>query len=271
MAELNLEFTEMEIQSFLKRIEVDFSVPNEQSLEEIVSGIIEHLPFQNFSMLTDDWVRPSPLKIKRDMLSGHGGLCTVRNPFLHEFLKSLGFSVRYVSSTINEPDCHISLLVNIDNNDWWVDVGNGFPYLKPIQLGNQREINHPFIKYRIVNKQGRWYVQHKKSEGEWKTNHHFSDNGVPYSIFDKMHKLHYSIPGWGPFLTGLRVNRWWMEGGVILKDERAFSPDGEEILRTPMEIISWVKKWFPKSGFLDSIDVQNADLIWRKTASKFGD
>jgi|MDSW01.1.fsa_nt_gb N-hydroxyarylamine O-acetyltransferase len=269
MADFRIDFTDEEVESFLHRIEVNCSQPSPSFLEAIVSGIIEHIPFQNFSMLTDDWVRPSPHKIKLDMLSGHGGLCTVRNPFLHELLDRLGFSVRFVSSTIMEPDCHISLLVNIDNKDWWVDVGNGFPYLKPIMLGDESEVTHPFIHYRIVNVEDRWHVQHRKPEEDWKTNHHFSDIGVPYSVFDKMHHLHYSTPGWGPFLTGLRVNRWWPEGGVILKDERASSPHGEIILKTPSEITGWLNKWFIKSGFLDSINVAAADLIWRRTSVEF--
>jgi len=266
MANLSIRFTENEVESFLNRIEAIRSEPSPSFLEAIVSGIIEHLPFQNISMLTDDWVRPCPSKIKSDMLSGHGGLCTVRNPFLHEFLKSLGFSVRYVSSTIMEPDCHISLLVNIDGRDWWVDVGNGFPYLKPILLGDEEEVNHPFIDYRIVNIGNRWHVQHRKLDREWETNHHFSQIGVPYSVFDRMHHLHYSTPGWGPFLIGLRVNRWWVDGGVILKDERASSPHCEETLRTPIEVVDWLRKWFPKSGFLNSINVDSADLIWRITS-----
>jgi N-hydroxyarylamine O-acetyltransferase len=266
MVDLSIEFSDNEIESFLHRIEVIRSEPSPLFLGAIISGIIEHLPFQNISMLTDEWVRPGPSKIKSDMLNGHGGLCTVRNPFLHEFLKGVGFSVRYVSSTIMEPDCHISLLVDIDNQDWWIDVGNGFPYLKPILLGDEGVVNHPFIDYRIVNIKGRWHVQHRKSDREWKTNHHFSDIGVPYSVFDKMHRLHYSSPGWGPFLTGLRVNRWWAEGGVILRDERASSPQGEEMLQNPSEVVGWLRKWFLKPGFLDSVDVESADLIWRRTS-----
>jgi len=264
MNEAFIEFSENEIQSFLDRIEVTRSEPTPIFLENTVSGIIEHLPFQNISMLTDEWVRPTLSKIKADMLSGHGGLCTVRNPFLYGFLNSLGFSVRFVSSSISEPDCHISLLVEIDEQDWWVDVGNGFPYLKPILLGDETAVKHRFIDYRIVDINGRWHVQHRRSGKEWETNHHFSEEGVPFSVFDTMHNLHYSAPGWGPFLTGLRVNRWWNDGGVILKDERASSPEGEVQLCTPSEVISWLSRWFPKSGFLNSIDVQSADLIWRR-------
>ena len=266
MTELFIEFTENDIQSFLERIEVTNSEPTALFLEKIVSGIIEHLPFQNISMLTDEWIRPSAEKIKSDMLSGKGGLCTIRNPFLHEFLKSLGFSVRFVSSTIREPDCHISVLVEIDEQDWWVDVGNGFPYLKPIFLGDETIVRHRFMDYRIISLDDRWHVQHRKPKREWVTNHHFSDTGVSFATFDKMHELHYSVPGWGPFLTGLRVNRWWGDGGAIIKDEKASSPEGEELLCKSSDLFYWLKRWFPKPGLLDSVDVHCADEIWRKNS-----
>ena len=150
-------------------------------------------------MLTNEWIRPTNKLIKHDMLSGLGGLCTVRNPFLHEFLKCLGYKVRFASSTMIEPDCHITLIVELDGNDWWVDVGNGYPYMEPIMLGDQKEKSNWFMKYKLVQKSGRYHVYHKINNGDWELNHHFSAKGVDFSAFDRMHHLHYSVPGWGPF------------------------------------------------------------------------
>ena len=79
-----------------------------------------------------------------------------------------------------------------------------------------------------------------------------------------MHQMHYSLPGWGPFLTGLRVNRWSKDGGILLRDHRASSPDGDALLDNPLEIIDWITNWFPKSGFIESVDVHNAWRIWKE-------
>ena len=249
---------------FLKRIEVSFELPSPTFLGNICSGIIEHIPFQNLSMLTDERIRPSKEKICNDMLSGHGGLCTVRNPFLYHLLSTLGFDARYVSSSMHEPNCHITILVSISGEDWWADVGNGFPYHVPIRLGDSTPVQHPFMKYRIIENEGRWFVQHNREESGWKTNHHFNSQGVPYSAFDRMHQMHYSLPGWGPFLTGLRVNRWSEDGGIVLRDHRASSPDGETLFENPLEIIDWITNWFPKSGFIESVDVDKAWRIWKE-------
>lgn len=269
MSLLDISFSRIEVDSFLERIDCGITSPSIQQLSSIVSGIIEHIPFQNISMLTNEWIRPTNKLIKHDMLSGLGGLCTVRNPFLHEFLKCLGYKVRFASSTMIEPDCHITLIVELDGNDWWVDVGNGYPYMEPIMLGDQKEKSNWFMKYKLVQKSGRYHVYHKINDGDWELNHHFSAKGVDFSAFDRMHHLHYSVPGWGPFLTGLRVNRFWKNGGVIIRNERASSPEGTCDLKTDAQLGSWLNKWFTKSGFVDRIDVSKANFIWKEEKRKW--
>jgi arylamine N-acetyltransferase/SAM-dependent methyltransferase len=251
-----------QVSTYLNRIEVIQQRPNTHFLRAIVSGTITHLPFQNLSMLTRERIRPSPEQICSDMVSGIGGLCTVRNPFLFHLLSKLGFNVRYVSVDINKQACHIALLVNIDGDDWWVDVGNGFPYHHPVRLGDGTPIIHSFLQYRLIYQHNRWEVQHCRN-GLWKTNYHFSSEGVDYSTFDEMHESHYSQPGWGPFLTGLRVNRWGGEDYAILRDNIATSPDGEEIIDTPEKVQGWISKWFPKSGFLENVNVTAAFYMWK--------
>ena len=263
MTEFKMQLTETEVNRFLEQICVGKNTPSAAFLKEIVSGIVEHVPFQNITMLTGPRHRPSENWIKNEMLNGLGGLCTVRNPFLFSLLEALGFEVRFVSSTILEPDCHISLIVTVDNAEWWVDVGNGYPYFSPVRLGDDSPQTNWFFRYRLVQNGSRFEVLHALHEGDWSVNHHFSPEGVEFSVFDRMHEMHYTQPGWGPFLTGLRVNRFWSAGGVVLKDHRASSPDGEETLHHPNEVHNWLKQWFEPS-FWDHINVDLAFERWKK-------
>ena len=262
MVDFDLELTDSDVTSFLRQIQVEKGQPSPLFLEQIVAGIVEHVPFQNITMLTGPRQRPSNGWIKKEMLNGLGGLCTARNPFLYCFLKCLGFEVRFVSSTILEPDCHISLVVSINEEEWWVDVGNGYPYFSPIRLGDESPQSNWFFQYRLVPKGTRYEVQHALSRDEWSVNHHFSPVGVDFSVFDYMHEMHYKQPGWGPFLTGIRVNRFWSDGGAILKDHRATSPAGKEELLQPDQIHSWLKQWFGPN-FWNHIDVKLAYKRWK--------
>ena len=261
MADFEISLDEFEIESFLQQIHVPKAEPSVDFLKDIVRGIVEHVPFQNLTMLTAPRCRPAIETIKFEMLKGMGGLCTARNPFLHEFLRHLRFEPRFVSSTMGEPDFHITLIVKIDNEDWWVDVGNGYPYFEPVKLGDQKVYSNWFLSYRVARNANRWEVQHNSSSG-WIVNHFFTDDGVEYSRFDHMHELHYTVPGWGPFLTGLRVNRFWNNGGAVLRDTRATSPAGEEILETPIQIKKWLKSWF-SPAFFENINVDEAFNAWK--------
>ena len=260
--EMSLNDKEQKI--FLDRLKLKKQKPTYSYLCKIILNFFELVPFQNISMLTDQRKRPSIRKIKDDILIGIGGLCTVRNPFLYFFLHSLGFNVKFASGSMQEEDCHICLIVKIGTDEYWVDVGNGYPYLSPIKLGDNIEINHPFISYRLFEKNDIWHVQHlRPKEKIWKTNYTFKSEGVPYSFFDRMHHFHYTVPGWGPFLTGIRINRWWKDGGLIIRDTRAFSPEGEVELNSPKEMQFWIEKWFLED-FFTNINIKKAWKIWKE-------
>ena len=261
MVEFTLRLTDDEVSSFLQQIRVERATPSVEFLTNIVSGVTEYVPFQNITMLTGPNHRPSNEWIKREMLDGLGGLCTVRNPFLFALLKALDFEVRFVSSTMLEPDCHISLVVCIEARDWWVDVGNGYPYFSPIMLGDETPKQNWFLSYRLVLNESRYEVQHLSRNNTWNVNHHFSSEGVDFSVFDHMHEMHYTQPGWGPFLTGLRVNRFWSDGGAIIKDHQASSPTGMENINGPQKLSVWLEQWF-EEDFYGSIDVHAAYERW---------
>lgn len=268
MVDFSLNLTSDEVSSFLEQVHLEEDQPSLSFLTNIVSGITEHVPFQNITMLTGPMHRPSNEWIKREMLGGLGGLCTVRNPFLYALLEALGFEVRFVSSTMIEADCHISLMVRIENKDWWVDVGNGYPYFSPIQLGDETPQQNWFLSYRLIQNGNRYEVQHMSNKGTWTVNHHFSPHGVDFSVFDRMHEMHYTQPGWGPFLTGLRVNRFWADGGAIIKDQQATSPSGEERIERPQELSLWLRKWF-NPDFYDSVDIDAAYRRWNHNLEGF--
>ena len=87
------------------------------------------------------------------------------------------------------------MIVTIDEEEWCIDVGNGYPYFSPIRLGDESPKSNWFFQYRLVPKGDRYEVQHALSGEEWVVNHHFSPKGV-ISVFDYMQEMHYNQPGW---------------------------------------------------------------------------
>ena len=243
-----LQLTDSQVTAFLHLIDVSLTGEKLSDLQQITSKFMETVPFQNLTMLIGPRRRPTWDEICDDLISGIGGLCTARNPFLKALLDNLGYDVYFVSSSMVEPDCHICLIVDINAEKYWVDVGNGYPYTRPYKLGSNTVCHHRFMNYRLRLFDGKWLVEHEfDNSGEWKQNQSFIDQEVPYSFFDHMHVLHYTKPNYGPFLSGLRANRWWDEGGIILRDDTVNDLISNHKINNIFEFKQWIEKIFPRS------------------------
>ena len=286
-----------DVQCFLAKISVqrndyDRSLGFSQLdlLEATICGCMEVIPFQNITMLTrvqksGHHSPPTLGEIIKDMVTGLGGLCTVRNPFFFLLLNAMGFNnVRFVVGTMclldNKKElegAHIALLVNVNSKDYWVDIANGFPYLSPLPLDSNGAviIEHPFCNTRIVqrkrNNRDVYMVQHQfKLEQfragvilyEWIDNYYFEHIPVEYEIgFALMHEKHYNKnENFGPFLTRFRFNLWNADGGIILRGSKAVSVSkslGQSTLLQDVDLDLWdtseerseLALWIDKCGF----------------------
>ena len=120
-----------QVDEYLKLIGVEFKKPNLQTLRMVVRKTYEVVPFQNLTMLLRPRVAPTPETITSDMLRGIGGLGTTINPFLCALLQKMGFQSGLLMVSLDKPNCHFGILVHVEGEDMWVDIGNGFPYLEP--------------------------------------------------------------------------------------------------------------------------------------------
>lgn len=255
-----------DVSSFLACIRVDqkcYDMKMERGqlelLSAVIAGCFEYIPFQNFAMLTrvqetslgggsvSQRSPPSLGEIISDMVAGIGGLCSTRNPFLLLLLKALGFGeVCFVSGTMcsealgeMRDNMHIALMVTVEAKRYWVDIGNGFPYLKPVPLDATDDsfvIEHPYVDTKLERTQMSGVecdvvvVKHRRrvwGAHEWVKNYYFVPSPVEFTVFDEMLSKHYDhTKKTGPFLTNLRFNVWTAHGGALLRNEEAHSVRG---------------------------------------------
>ena len=254
-----MDLTSNQVDEFLESIDIRLGIDKMANLQIIVANFMEHVPFQNLTMLIGPRRRPKWNEICEDLISGVGGLCTARNPFLKVLLEKLGYDVYFISSSMIQPDCHIGLVVTIDSIKYWIDVGNGYPYNFPYKLGSGDIIEHQFMNYRVVKRDETWFVEHEfNNSGQWKINQTFNDKEVSYSFFNAMHELHYTVEDYGPFLRGLRANRWWKSGGVILRDNLVNDLESEHKISNISDFKKWIKQLFPSSPLNDNQIIEKA-------------
>jgi len=237
-----------ETNAFLAQIHVERRTPSLDFLRHIMAGTLSTIPFQNLTMLLRPRIAPTTREIKADMLTGLGGLCTTMTPFLCALLHQLGFHVSLLSASMIQPDCHMGIIVDLDGIEYWADIGNGFPYLEPLPLIHQAEAHHPFFKWRLLQQAGEWHVQHQlKHDPVWRTNQRFTVIPRHYAHFSSMRAAHYSQPGYGPFLTGIRINRWHKNGGILMRDRFAWSIPGKKERVNDQTASLWLKNHFVES------------------------
>ncbi len=244
--------TWQETRQYLRQIGLEPYKPSLEFLTQIIEHTYATIPFQNLTMLTRPRTAPNHSEIVEDMLSGIGGACTTLNPFICGLLQTLGFEAGLVMASMTQPDCHFGILVDLEKQRYWVDIGNGFPYLQPLRLQHQAEGFHPYFQWRLLRTQR----QLTQTEDQWSVEQQFRGNGIPkinqsfnafkrhYRDFQQMRERHYSEASYGPFLTGIRVNRWNREGGHVLRNQMIWDLPGKQIHVDLATAIQWLQRHF---------------------------
>jgi arylamine N-acetyltransferase len=209
-----------DVEAFHAQLGLAVEPPSKPALVALLGRLLDRLPFQNIDMLARPRRAPTLAEIRSDMLEGRGGPCGHMNPFLAALLHELGYAVSLVAANMQAPDCHVALLVDIEGERLWMDVGNGFPYLEPIPLGDEHPRSHPLLDHRLRSLgDSRWQIEHRRrGQLEWSRNYDFGLAPRSFDSFAEMIEAHYSRPGYGPFLLGLRAIRFPPCRAIVLRD-----------------------------------------------------
>ena len=131
-------------EQYLQRIEVSAQTgpPTLQLLAALQLAHLTHVPFENLHVFhrrgvrTDiDWSYPKIVEQQR------GGWCFELNGCFGALLRAIDFSVDYISCRVwsdsgewGPPLDHLGLLVDLDDERWFVDVGFGDNCLVPLPV-----------------------------------------------------------------------------------------------------------------------------------------
>ncbi len=266
----NIRLSSKDIALFLQKIGVEYHANQLLLLNNIIKGMLTHIPFHNLYLLG---AAGTPMTIEKtiiNMLAGHGGLCDSQNPFLFILLKSLGFDVDFLCASMMQENCHILLRVTIADEAYCVDVGNGYPYFAAMSLEKTTLFNHPFISHKIMRDGKKYSMYHKNKGQKWVADYHFYNAPVPYDFFNSMLENHYNNNGWGPFLNGLRIMKWTDTGAVMIKDHLLWLPEQRLKMKinNAAELKIYLSKYFLLEALMREIDIDIIWNIWRQNNAK---
>lgn len=180
-----------------------------QGLEELQRKHLYAVPFHNLALLESGgrpYRVPSIVETAQSNATGVGGTCHLTTPAFAALLRCLGFQAALVAGTIRRRGDHIMARVRVEGQDFFVDVGNGHPYLHPLAIGQERRwsvhswtfawrsdaAGHRLI--RLVGDQERLVYSVDPQPRAWKD-------------FEQTIRAHHEHLGFGPFLSSLRAVR----------------------------------------------------------------
>ena len=139
----------MIVEKYLERIKM--STPAKASKDFLYKLQRSHLlnvPFENLDI---HYNRPISLNLddiyEKIVVRKRGGFCYELNGLFNQLLKQLGFNSYLVSAQVHDKDGdyspeydHLAIIVNIDNEEFLVDVGFGKFALEPLPIKLNEEI-----------------------------------------------------------------------------------------------------------------------------------
>ncbi|CAG9621558.1 arylamine N-acetyltransferase [Sutcliffiella rhizosphaerae] len=124
------------VQRYLDCLNLQVEGPSLKYLEKICHANLHIFPFENISKLLFYHRRlPFPsfdLFTNNYFENNFGGTCYILNTNLKIFLESIGFECYHVM--LGEE--HMGIIVNINNDKYYVDCGAAAPLFKPIRIDN---------------------------------------------------------------------------------------------------------------------------------------
>jgi N-hydroxyarylamine O-acetyltransferase len=192
----------MDIRKYLERINYYEPIaPTLEVLSKLQSAQLMTVPFENLDIHNHIKIDLNNL-FDKIIVRKRGGFCYESNGLFYELLHELGFTVIMVSARVYDgkgeysPEFdHMALIVNIENDQYLVDVGFGEFSLYPLKIEMNKEMNDPRGIFRIEMFDEEYRIVKKKNpEGIFIPEYIFSEKERKMEEFIERCDYHQTSP-----------------------------------------------------------------------------
>ena len=200
---------------------VEAEEPSLEHLSALVRAQVIRVPFENISKI---WLKKSRGATSIPSLGEHldgiekhnfGGTCYANNPYFALLLRHLGYQVSICGADMSKPDVHVVSLVDLDGQQYLVDVGYAAPFFAPIPRDLDLAQNIPFGRHRYVlhpqDDRGRSRMDHLR-DGE--IIHGYVVNPTPRGIGHFGHVIRNSYSDSATFMNVAVIERFFPDRSV---------------------------------------------------------
>ncbi|MBE7688825.1 hypothetical protein F6A46_11385 [Tenacibaculum finnmarkense genomovar ulcerans] len=197
-----MKLSKTEISTFFNIIHVnkDLRDTSLDFLNLIIESVAKYIPWQNIYMIDNGLGKiPTFEDIKRNMLSGNGGICLDINRFMFYLLTEIGYDVQYIlCGRLNAEKRHIAIISYFNNNPYFIDFGDAQPYYQAFNINDNKIILRDSIEYQFQNLGSNYQLLIKK-DNQWNISYEFNMkkyNEIDFSFFIQKY---YTDINYGPF------------------------------------------------------------------------
>jgi arylamine N-acetyltransferase len=240
--------------------------PTHARLAELQRAWIFAQPFHNLDLLAGARHGAPPLDREAAIVrcvGGLGGPCHVQSWGFLSLLLEAGFDARLCGATISRPDDHLMVHVGVGEKQYLCDVGNGQPYLEPFPLESGHEQEHlGWVMRTLPEGDGLTLTRRSPDQPAWRHIYRARSDARSWADFADNIERHHREPGFGPFLSGLRVVRIGATSMVTVRDAQVtiYRTDGfEQLHLADAELVRFI------AGDLGlaALPVEDAVMTWR--------
>jgi N-hydroxyarylamine O-acetyltransferase len=246
-----------EIQTYLNRI--DFKQPTMVSAEFLFSLQRHHLfsvPFENLDIHNRITIDPRKA-FQKVVINRRGGFCYELNSLFCDLLRSLGFNAVLISGCVSDdtgkfgPEFdHMTILVELEDQFYLVDVGFGEFSLEPLKIVLNESLFDPRGTFRIRQYEDDRLIVEKIVGKRIIPKYHFSLEEREMDDFNGMCHFHQTDPS-SPFMKNRLCSLPTPSGRITLTGNRLMITNSDSqiqrTLTTEAEVNSVLKEMFKMS------------------------
>lgn len=194
----------MNKEDYLRRIGIENSniLPTLENLKLLQRRHLLSVPFENLDIhLKHSIVLKTENFAEKILKEKRGGFCYELNGLFYELLNKIGYNSRIISARVSNGKAdfgaeydHLAILTEIENEEFFVDVGFGDFAAEPLNLVlniEQEDANGIFLIRKFDDD---YFEIAKKHGGEWKSEYIFKNLKRDLSEFSEMCKFHQTSP-----------------------------------------------------------------------------
>jgi N-hydroxyarylamine O-acetyltransferase len=233
----------VEARDYLARIGAPSpEAPTAETLRDLHVAHLRAVPFENLDIhLGVPIVLEQDRILKKVVADRRGGFCYELNSAFHWLLTELGYRVALLSAEVARPEGgfgipfdHMTLLVEIDGDEWLADVGFGDSFLRPPRFVEGEVHEEPEYRYRLNRHESYWHLERAaRDQGDYVAQYRFTTTPRRLADYRGGCEYHQTSPD-STFTQKVVATRALEEGRVTVTRDRIILRQGSHRSETPL-------------------------------------